>query len=148
MGFPFIKCEGFLLFMYYIIECHNTSKKESWQYFCQASINRLLFIIWKFNSLRAMEPHMIFTFSDDYYETRIGLHTYINGDIIKGYYESGRINRFDSLESEKAWLSMMGMPMFCCDSPLLPNPISWSFHAPVLYVYVTPFFFLMFPRLS
>ncbi len=76
-------------------------------------------IIWKFNSLRAMEPHMIFTFSDDYYETRIGLHTYINGDIIKGYYESGRINRFDSLESEKAWLSMMGMPMFCCDSPLI-----------------------------
>lgn len=60
-------------------------------------------IIWKFNSLRAMEPHKIFTFSDDYYENRIGLHTYINEDIIKGYYESGRINRFDSLESEKAW---------------------------------------------
>ncbi len=60
-------------------------------------------IIWKFNSLRAMEPHKIFIFSDDYYENRIGLHTYINGDIIKGYYESGRINRFDSLESEKAW---------------------------------------------
>ena len=61
-------------------------------------------IIRKFNSLRAVEPHKIFTFSDDdYYENRIGLHTYINGDIIKGYYESGRINRLDSLESEKAW---------------------------------------------
>lgn len=60
-------------------------------------------IIWKFSRLRAVEQHKIFAFFDDYCDNRIGLHTYINGDMIKGYYESGRLTRHESLGSTKVW---------------------------------------------
>lgn len=60
-------------------------------------------IIWKFNSLRAVEKHrMIFIFFDRYNDNRIGLHTYVNGNIVKGYYENGGFNR-SSLGNSKVW---------------------------------------------
>ena len=59
-------------------------------------------IIWKFNRLRALEPHKIFAFYESYNDNRIGLHTYINGDKVKGYYESGGLYR-DSLVRAKVW---------------------------------------------
>ena len=60
-------------------------------------------IIWKFNRLRASEQHKIFAFFDNYYNNRIGLHTYVNGDKVTGYYESGKLTRHESLGSIKAW---------------------------------------------
>lgn len=61
-------------------------------------------VIWKFNRLRASEHHkMIFDLVDSFNDYRIGLHTYINGNVVKGYYEDGGLNRVGSLANGKIW---------------------------------------------
>lgn len=61
-------------------------------------------VIWKFNRLRASEHHkMIFDLVDSFNDYRIGLHTYINGNVVKGYYEDGGLNRVGSLANGKVW---------------------------------------------
>lgn len=60
-------------------------------------------ILWKFNRLRALEQHKIFAyFWESYNDYRIGLHTYVDGDKVRGYYEDGGLSR-DSLVSAKIW---------------------------------------------
>lgn len=60
-------------------------------------------IITKFNCLRAVERHTIYNIFEYYYDNRIGIHTYINGNTIKGYYETGELNRHDALQHSKVW---------------------------------------------
>lgn len=61
-------------------------------------------IICKFKCLKALEPHkMIFDLFDSFNDYRIGLHTYVNGNIVKGYYEDGGLNRVGSLANGKIW---------------------------------------------
>lgn len=46
---------------------------------------------------------MILFFFNTYNDYRIGLHTYVNGNIVRGYYEDGKLNHRDSLSNDKIW---------------------------------------------
>ncbi len=57
----------------------------------------------KFNFLCATEKHVPYAVFDSFDDYRIGLHTYVNGNIVKGYYESGNMSDGQILWKDKAW---------------------------------------------
>ena len=46
---------------------------------------------------------MIYDLFNSFNDYRIGLHTYVNGNIVKGYNEDGGLNRVGSLANGKVW---------------------------------------------
>lgn len=57
----------------------------------------------KFNFLCATEKHVPYAVFDSFDDYRIGLHTYVNGNIVKGYYESGARTTSNTLCITKSW---------------------------------------------
>ena len=66
---------------------------------------RMKEILDKFDKLSELESHNIFTsFFETYYSSRIGIHSYSNGNRVRGYYETGkRYARGNRLISQKNW---------------------------------------------
>lgn len=62
-------------------------------------------ILDKFDTLSEFESHNIFTsLFETYYSSRIGIHSYLNGNKVRGYYETGKkYARGNRLISQKNW---------------------------------------------
>lgn len=61
-------------------------------------------ILYKFSNYYAQEKHSIFTsWFTPYYNSRIGIHTYINDNWVWGYYETGKRGTQNMLLSSKSW---------------------------------------------
>ena len=53
--------------------------------------------------LDSEEHHPLISLWDNYYDARRGLHTYIDGERVSGYFEDGKRTRFGGLRHDKAW---------------------------------------------
>lgn len=67
-------------------------------------------VIERFGRFTATEKHNPFNPFNSFHNPRIGLHTYIDGNGVSGYYESGIRNRHDNLQSQKVWFELSVTP--------------------------------------
>ncbi len=68
------------------------------------STNEIDNILYRFSSYEAKEKHSIFTsWFTPYYDSRIGIHTYIKNNWVWGYYETGERGTQNMLHSSKNW---------------------------------------------
>ncbi len=67
-------------------------------------------VIERFCRFAATEKHNPFHPFSSFYDPRIGLHTYVDGNGVSGYYESGIRKRDDTLQNLKVWFELSVTP--------------------------------------
>ena len=77
------------------------------RYSCQLTPEEVLD---RFSRFAAMEKHNPFIPFGEFSNPRIGLHTYVNGNEVNGYYEDGSTTRGGSLQSSKVWFEFTVKP--------------------------------------
>ena len=58
----------------------------------------------QFRQYEELEKHHIFQLFSKFYSSRIGMHTYVNGDKVTGYWEGGVRDRIGHLAEVKNWM--------------------------------------------
>ena len=83
------------------------------------------------------EQHKLFSLFENFYDERVGWHTYYDGKRIYGYYENGTKTRLGDLQHSKVWMlgrvknksEIKGVVIF---SPFLATPVFFTIILTVL----------------
>lgn len=102
------------------------------------------YIISRFEAFREYENHNYWNIFDFYESDRIGIHTYINQNRVKGYFEDGTITRLGDLQRIKPWFyasvkSKNGVSVI--KGVIFPHPVFWILFMGSLLVSIIDFIY-------